>query len=157
MALESSPWQMRAAGKSTVSRNLTADMSVGFCARSCGVLHRDKQPLLSFPNQKHAFADGISFRQHAVLALQCQFYEAGYSAMVIHCAILGPCWPSGSEDYCMSRVLTLYLPEQALPGGPKHYKIDRDCSIVTDTRNITTAIHLHPFRSQQASALIHVR
>ena len=62
MALESSPWQMRAAGKSTVSRNLTADMSVGFCASSCGVLHRDKQALLSFPHHKHAFADGISLQ-----------------------------------------------------------------------------------------------
>ena len=61
IALESSPWQMRAAGKSTVSRNLTADMSVGFCASSCGVLHGDKQPLLSFPKHKHAFADDISF------------------------------------------------------------------------------------------------
>ena len=30
-----------------------------------------------------------------------------------------------------------YLPKQALPGGPEHYKIDRDCIIVTDSRNIT--------------------
>ena len=61
MALESSPWQMRAAGKSTVSKNLTADMSVGFCASSCGVLRNDKQPLLSFPNHRHASALGVSF------------------------------------------------------------------------------------------------
>ena len=92
-----------------------------------------------------------------MLALQCQFFKAGDFAVVTHCAIIGPCWPSGSEDYCMSRVLTIYLPEQALPGGPKHYKIDRDCSIVTNSRNITNVIHLHPFRSQQASGPIHVR
>ena len=44
MALESSPWQMRAAGKSTVSRNLTAYMSVGFSSTSLGVL-APKYPL----------------------------------------------------------------------------------------------------------------
>ena len=33
----------------------------------------------------------------------------------------------------------LYLAKQALPGGPKYYKIDRDgMKIVTDSRNITT-------------------
>ena len=44
MALESSPWQMRAAGKSTVSRNLTAYISVGFSNISLGVL-APKYPL----------------------------------------------------------------------------------------------------------------
>ena len=38
MALESSPLQMRAAGKSTVSRNFAVYMSVGFSDTNCGVL-----------------------------------------------------------------------------------------------------------------------
>ena len=37
IALESSPLQMRAAGKSTVSRNFTAYMSVGFSETKSGV------------------------------------------------------------------------------------------------------------------------
>ena len=38
IALESSPLQMRAAGKNTVSRNFAVYMSVGFSNTSCGVL-----------------------------------------------------------------------------------------------------------------------
>ena len=50
----------------------------------------------------------------------------------------------------MSCVPIINFSKQALPGGPKHHKRDRDCSIVTDTRNITTVAIQPPasFRSK---------